>query len=687
MRRNMKFLKHYFLLLPVLLLTIFAFAGYTGGDEKPKDNGFDLKNLDRSVSPAKDFFQFAVGGWKAAHPIPEDQVRWGSFEVLQENNNLILKKILDNAAVNLNRLKGSADQKIGDLFATGMDSARIEREGYKPIISDLKKIDALQNKKEFFKLIADFHLKGIPSLFGFYAEVDAKKSSMMAPHLSQGGLGLPDVEYYTKDDPRSKEIRENYVKHAANLFKLIDIDAHTAEKYVGTVMDIETRLARVSNTRLENRDPLKTYNKMALDNLKTISDSFDWNSYFTDLGVDNLNFVIVGQPKFFTGMSQILDSVPLSDWKIYLKWNLLRDAADDLSSAFVNEQFDFSGNFLNGAKAQQPRWKRILRSVNGAMGELLGQVYVKEAFPPEAKERAGKIVKTLLASMGESIKNSQWMSETTKKQALHKLSTFNVKIGYPDKWKDYSALELARDGYYKNLERASIWSRKTNLAKIGKPVDKTEWGMTPQTVNAYYNATRNEIVFPAAILQPPFFNQEADNAVNYGAMGVVIGHEISHGFDDQGRKFDADGNIKDWWTKEDNDKFQVRAKMLADEFSSFVAVDTFKVNGPLTLGENIGDLGGLNISFNAFKNTDEYKKGESIDGFTPAQRFYLGFAQVWAENIRPEALKLRLKTDVHSPARFRVIGPLMNLPEFFQAFDVKPGDPMRNPDDKIVKIW
>ncbi|MEW5842992.1 MAG: M13 family metallopeptidase [Bacteroidota bacterium] len=678
--------KLFFYLAPVTFFAFLVLTGFSGGD-KSKNNGFDLNNLDRSVSPAKDFYQFAVGGWRANNPIPEDQVRWGTFEVLQEQNNQILKTILDKAAANKNWPKGSADQKIGDFFATGMDSARIEKDGYKPIIPDLKKIDAIQNRNELVKLIAEDHLTGIPALFRFYVSVDAKKSSMMAPYLSQGGLGLPDVEYYTKDDSRSKEIRDKYVQHVANMFKLINVDAATAEKDAQTVMNIETQLAKVSNTRLENRDPIKTYNKMTLDNLKDISGGFDWSSYFDNLGVGNLEIVIVGQPKFFTGLSQILNSNSLNDWKIYLKWHLINDAASALSSPFVNEEFDFSGKFMNGAKAMQPRWKRILRAVNGTMGELVGQVYVKEVFPPEAKERAEKIVKTLLASMGESIKNNQWMSDATKEQALHKLSTFGVKIGYPDKWKDYSALEIARDGYYKNLERASIWARKDNLAKIGKPVDKTEWGMSPQTVNAYYNPTRNEIVFPAAILQPPFFNQNADDAVNYGAMGVVIGHEISHGFDDQGRKYDADGNIKDWWTKDDNDKFQARAKKLIDEFNGFAAIDSFRVNGALTLGENIGDLGGLNVSFNAFKNTDEYKKGESIDGFTPAQRFFLGYAQVWAENIRPEALKLRLKIDVHSPARFRVLGPLMNLPEFFQAFDVKPGDPMRNPDDKLVKIW
>jgi len=524
-------------------------------------------------------------------------------------------------------------------------------------------------------------------LFNFYIDVDAKKSTLMAPYLGQAGVGLPDVEYYTKDDARSKEIREKYIQHVANMFKLFDVSPETAEEYAQVVMNIEKQLAAVSNTRLENRDPVKTYNKMTIDNLNNISGEFDWKAYFQNMGLENLDIVIVNQPKFFAGLNEIINSVSLNDWKIYLKWNLLRDAANVLSTPFVNERFDFTGKFLTGAKTMQPRWKRILRSTNGVMGELLGQIYVKEVFPPEAKERAEKIVKSLLASMGESIKNNDWMSDATKQQALHKLSTFGVKIGYPDKWKDYTELEIARDGFVKNLERASIWEMKKEMAKIGKPVDKTEWGMSPQTVNAYYEPTRNEIVFPAAILQPPFFNQNADDAVNYGAMGVVIGHEVSHGFDDQGRQFDADGNIKDWWTKEDNDKFKARSQKLVDEFNSFVAIDTFKVNGELTLGENIGDLGGLNVSFNAFKNTDQYKKAEKIDDFTPAQRFFLGYAQVWAENIRPETLKLRLKIDVHSPARFRVLGPLMNLPEFFQAFDVKPGDPMRNPDEKIVKIW
>ena len=672
-----------FALIVASMFSLQAFAQETS----TKKVGFDLKNLDRSASPTQNFYQFAIGGWLKNNPIPDDQTRWGAFTILAEENNRQLKKIIDEVSKNKNWSKGSAEQKIGDFYATGMDSARIEKDGYKPILPDLKTIDALQTKKDFVKYLAEMHLSGTGALFNFFVRDDAKKSSVMAPYLYQGGLGLPDVEYYTKDDNRSKEIREKYLQHVTNLFKLTDVDAGTASNYAQTILNIETQLAKASNTRLENRDPEKNYNKMTINNLKQIAGGFDWDLYFENLGVEGINLVIVSQPKFITAMSEMINQVPLNDWKIYLKWNVIRDAASALSSPFVNERFDFTQRYLAGAKAMPPRWKRIIGAVNGTMGELLGQIYVKEYFPPEAKARAQKIVSNILVAMRESIKGLEWMSEATKEQALIKLSKFGVKIGYPDKWKDYSALDIERDSYYKNLERAGKWARKVNLAKIGKPVEKAEWGMTPQTVNASYNPTRNEITFPAAILQPPFFNQYADDAINYGAMGAVIGHEISHGFDDQGRKYDAVGNIKDWWTKEDADKFKARAQKLINEYNNFVVIDTFKVNGALTIGENIGDLGGLTISFAAFKNTDQFKKGEMIDGFTPAQRFFLGWAQVWATNSRSEALKLQVKTDVHSPSLQRVNGPLMNLPEFFKAFDVKPGDPMRSPDDKIVKIW
>jgi putative endopeptidase len=676
-----------FSILLLVVLMSYTSTQASNGDQENKKKGFDTNNLDRSVNPAQDFYKFANGGWVKNNPIPDEYARYGSFEVLQEENNKVLKKILEEAETNKNWEKGSAKQKIGDFYVTGMDSAKIEREGCKPILSLFKEIDAVKNKKDLVKLISEFHASGAGSFFSFYVDVDEKKSDMYVAQLYQGGTGLPDVEYYTKDDDRSKEIREKYVQYVANMFKLVNTDAQAAESISQKIMSIETALAKVSNTRLENRDPMKTYNKMTTGGLQKLTNVFDWNVYFEGMGIKDPQIVVVAQPKFFEGMNKVIDETSLDDLKAYLKWSILRRSASALSSAFVNESFDFNGKFLNGQKVLQPRWKRILANVNGSLGELLGEIYVAEVFPPEAKEKAKNIVSGLLVSMGESIKNNDWMSDATKEQALKKLSTFGVKIGYPDKWTDYSELEISRTSYFKNLQNAMAWAIKDNLKKLGKPIDRTEWGMTPQTVNAYYNPVMNEICFPAAILQPPFFNQNADDAINYGAMGVVIGHEVTHGFDDQGRMYDEKGNLREWWTKEDNEKFKARSQKLVDEYNNFVAIDTFKVNGALTLGENIADLGGLTVSFAAYQKTDEYKKNESIDGFTPTQRFFLGYAQVWANNIRPEALKLRLKTDVHSPGYQRVNGPLMNLPEFFKAFDVKPGDPMRNPDDKIVKIW
>lgn len=671
----------------IAILIISFFVIVPGIISAQQNSGFDLNNLDKSASPAQDFYQYAVGGWMKKNPIPDEYSRWGSFEQLEERTNKNLKSLLEKFSANQNKQAGSAEQKIGDFFAVGMDTSVIERLGMKPIVPELAKLNLVRSTKDLINLFAEESLYGVNIPFNFFASVDAKKSTVMVSRLYQGGVALPDVEYYTKDDARSKEIREKYVEYIVNMFKLINASEDEAKANAQIVMNIETRLAKASNTRLENRNPEKTYNKMGIDQLKKLSPGFDWEVYFEGLGIERPPVVVVGQPKFFEEASIMINEVPLDDWKVYVKWHIINNAANFLSSDFVNARFDFYGKFLNGTKALQPRWKRVLQTLNGSIGELIGQLYVAEYFPPEAKERAKNIVNNLLVSMGESIKNLDWMSGETKQQALVKLGTFGVKIGYPDKWQDYSELEIKRDTYFKNILRANYWASKDNLKKIGQPVDKTEWGMNPQTVNAYYSPVRNEIVFPAAILQWPFFDQSADDAINYGAMGVVIGHEITHGFDDQGRKYDAQGNIKEWWTKEDGEKFQERANKLADHYSGFAAVDTFHVDGKLTLGENIADLGGLTISFASFKKTEQYKKGESIDGFTPAQRFYLGYAQVWANNIRDEALKLRLKTDVHSPGKFRANGPLMNLPEFFDAFGVKPGDTMRNPDDKIVKIW
>ncbi|MGK9369188.1 M13 family metallopeptidase [Melioribacter sp. Ez-97] len=670
------------ILFGLFLLSGFILNVYAGGGEK----GFDINNLNKSVSPKENFYEFAVGNWVKNNPIPPDQSRWGMFNVLIEKNNELLRSIVEEVASNPNWEKGTAKQKIADFYVTAMDSARIEKYGYKPILPMLNQIDKIRNKKELIETVAEFHKTGISPFFIFYVASDAKRSDLMAAHIYQGGVGLPDVEYYTKDDDRSKEIRDKYVQHVAKMFALAG-EEKNAEEYAGIVMKIETALAKVSNTRLENRDPVKTYNKLTVNALKKTAPEFDWDRYFEGLGVENLNIIIIRQPEFVKGMSALLDEVSLDDWKVYLKWNVINETAEALSAPFVMEKFEFEGKFLRGQQEIQPRWKRVINVMNRTLGQLLGQVYVEKAFPPESKAKAKAIVDNLLVSMKESIQNLAWMSDETKARALKKLSTFGVKIGYPDKWKDYSELEIKRDSYLNNLLRAWEWDIKDDLKKIGQPADKSEWSMNPQTVNAMYSPTRNDITFPAGILQPPFFNPEADDAINYGAMGAVIGHEITHGFDDQGRKYDENGNLNDWWTEEDNNKFQQRAQKLVDLYNSFVVIDTFKVNGALTLGENIADLGGLTVSFNAFKKTEQFKKGEKIDGFTPAQRFFLGWAQVWATNIRPEALKLQVKTDVHSPAVQRVNGPLMTMPEFFEAYDVQPGDPMRISDDKIVKIW
>ena len=673
-----------------ILFNMFILLSCGNSMEEKNGNGvkgFDRSNMDTTVSPAVDFYQYVNGNWIKNNPIPDEYSIWATFTQLAEENNKVLKKILETAAANKDAKQGSNEQKIGDFYFTGMDTVQIEKDGYNPIKPDLKKVSEINSADDLNKVIAELHREGVSALFNFYSNADAKNSDMTIAELSQGGLGLPDRDYYTNDDARSKEVREKYLEHVAKMLMLIGQDSVTAGKNTQTIMNLETRLAKASMTRVERRDPNKTYNKTDLKNLVEANPGFEWNNYFELLGLPDPGDINVSQPGFFKEVSAMMNDVSLDDWKIYLTWKVVDNAAAFLSSDFENQNFEFFSKFLQGSKVLPERWKRVLRSINGGLGEALGELYVKETFPPEAKEKANKIVKNLLEAMGERINALEWMSDSTKIMAMKKLHSFTVKIGYPDKWRDYSKLEIKRDSYAANLLRASEFAIKRDLDKIGKPVDKTEWGMTPQTVNAYYNPSVNEIVFPAAILQPPFFNKDADDAINYGAMGAVIGHEVSHGFDDQGRQFDADGNLKDWWTKIDAERFKERAQKIIDQFDAYEPIDSMHINGSLTTGENIGDLGGLNVAFTAFTKTDEYKNGEKIDGFTPVQRFFLAWAQVWRNNIRPQALMLRLKTDPHSPGKYRVNGPLSNMPEFWKAFDVKEGDPMRNSPDKVVKIW
>jgi putative endopeptidase len=670
-----------------LIGVIFLLSSCSRQKKQNGDNGFPLSNIDSFANPANDFYQYAVGNWIKNNPIPKAYSSWGSFEVLAEKNYEVLHKILQDAASNKDAKMGSIQQKIGDYYFTGMDTSIIDSEGITSIEPELKKIAAIKTKDDLLNEIVYQHIHLGTPLFDFASGIDAKNSKMEIAQLHQGGLGLPEKDYYLNPDKYSKEVRVKYFEHITNMFKLAGENNDFAKKDAETVMKIETELAKASMSKVEMRNPNKTYHKMDIVKLEQISPGFSWNSYFKAVGLPKLDSMNVAQPDFFKEISKIVNETPINNWKPYLTWNLLHSSSRYLDSNFVNESFNFYGKFLSGAKVLQPRWKRVLFSADGSIGEALGQLYVKEVFPPEAKERALKIVRTLLEAMRERIQDLDWMSTETKKQAIHKLDLFTVKIGYPDKWIDYKPLHIERDSYFTNAIRCAEFNFNRDIKKIGKPVDPTEWEMTPQTVNAYYEPVRNEIVFPAAILQPPFFNQNADDAINYGAMGAVIGHEVTHGFDDEGRQYDAAGNIKDWWTKDDEMKFNEHAQKIIDQFNAFNLIDTMHVNGKLTEGENIADLGGLNVSFTAFKKTNEYKNGGKIDGFTPSQRFFLAWAQVWESNNSDQSLKLRLKVDPHSPDKYRVNGPFSNIPEFWQAFNVKEGEPMRAPENKLVKIW
>lgn len=668
-----------------LVCILFLAASAAFGQQAGK--GLDVNNLDENVSPAQDFYSYAVGTWSKNNPIPAEYSRWGSFEILTEHNYKGLKSILESAANDSKALKGSITQKVGDFYFSGMDSAKIEADGVKPIQKTLDDISKLKTKDDVVLKAASLHRIQIYPFFFYFTSQDAKNSSYYQAQLYQGGLSLPDRDYYIEKDEKSQETREKYLAHIKNMFVLAGENDETAEKAAKTVLETETKLARASWPRVELRDPVKTYNKMNLQQLADSSKGFNWTLYFKTIGLENPGDMNVGQPSFFMAVGKIINETSVEDLKAYLKWNVISSLAPYLSGAFVNESFDFNGRYLNGSQQMQPKWKKVLQTIDGSIGEALGQLYVEQYFPPQAKERAQHIVSNLLKAMGERIKGLDWMSDSTKKEALTKLSTFKVKIGYPDKWMDYSNVNVSRDSYLNNVLMAAEFNFEDGLKKVGQPVDRLKWEMTPQTVNAYYNPVMNEIVFPAAILQPPFFNQDADDAINYGAMGAVIGHEITHGFDDQGRQFDADGNIRVWWTEEDEKKFMERAKMIVSQYAGYEVLDSVFINGELTQGENIADLGGLTVSFTAFKETEQYKKNQKIDGFTPAQRFFLSWAQVWRNNIREQMLLVRIKTDPHSPGKYRVLGPLSNMTEFYEAFGVKQNDGMYRAEDKRVKIW
>ncbi|HKR60825.1 MAG TPA: M13 family metallopeptidase [Pyrinomonadaceae bacterium] len=651
--------------------------------------GINPANMCNTCNACEDFYMYANGSWLAKNEIPAAFSTWGTTSHVREKNVGVLRQILEEAAKNTNAPAGSVEQKTGDFFASCMDEPRIEAAGAKPLAAELAAIDKMKSVKDLPAMVGHLHDLSVRAVFNFGAVQDFKNSSVVTAIAGQGGLGLPDRDFYFKDDPKSKSIRDAYLKHVANMFKLLGDDAARADGEAQVVMKIETDLASNSLDRVARRDLSKQYNKMTVADLGTVTPNFDWNAYLKALNAPKFTDVNMAHPAFFKGLTAMLGTVSVDDWKIYLRWRLVHDAADALSSNFVNENFDFYGKTLNGTKELLPRWRRCVMATDGSLGELLGQVYVKKAFPPEAKARMKELVNNLTAALREDIKTLDWMSEPTQQQAIAKLESFAVKIGYPDKWRDYSALKIDRNSFADNLMRAGRFEVHRGLNKIGKPVDKTEWGMTPPTVNAYYNPLMAEIVFPAGILQPPYFDPTADDAVNYGAIGGVIGHEMSHGFDDQGRKFDMKGNMADWWTETDAKNYMQRATCVEEQFSGFRAEEVdMNQNGKLVLGESIGDLGGLKIAWLAFQKSLEGKpRPANIDGFTPEQRFFLGWAQVWGRNQRPEAIRQQILTDPHPLGRFRVNGPISNMPQFAEAFNCKLGDKMVRPPDKRCQVW
>jgi putative endopeptidase len=653
--------------------------------EIPKSKSIDLADLDTTVSPAADFDNYANGGWKKRFPIPDEKSRFGSFDLLADSGELQVQTLITEIA-SQKQDPGTIGQKIADFYNTGMDTAKIERDGLAPVQPILDQIAAIQTKEEVMKVVADLHTQGIYPMFSFFADADQKNSERVVAYLYQGGLGMPDRDYYMKDDERSKEIQAAYQLFLQKMFVLTGADEITAQANATIVYDLEKRMAAASMTLLEQRDPYQVYHKMDLAGIQKISPEINWTAHFAGIGLQNPGEFIVGQPVFIAELGKMLNTISVDNWKIYLKWQVLESTAAYLSKPFVDQSFEFYGKTLTGQMAQRPRWKQVQGATNNALREAIGQMYVQKYFPAEAKKRMIDLVENLKVSLGERIGQLAWMSDATKAKAQEKLDAVTVKIGYPDKWRDYSSLEVSTESYVANVLRARKFDFNYMIGKVNKPVDRTEWMMPPQMVNAYYNPTMNEIVFPAAILQPPFFFMDGDDAVNYGAIGVVIGHEMTHGFDDQGRQYDKVGNLTDWWTAEDSQLFNERTKVLVNQFNNFTVIDTIKADGELSLGENIADLGGLNVAYTALKKVLTGQE-KPIDGFNPDQRFFLAYAHLWAQNIRDKEIVRRTKEDVHSLGRFRVIGPLRNMPEFHAAFNVKEGDYMFLSDADRAVIW
>ena len=681
MRRKKSILK----LSTLALVTLFG--SLTAAAQTAVTKFIDSANMDLSVKPGDDFNAYASGTWIKNNPVPAKETRWGSFNQLRDFNINAVKTVLEKAAADKTAASGSVTKRVADFYTAGMDSAAIEKRGTAPVLPHLERINSISDVQGIMNEISNLRTMGVAApLFGFFVAQDRKNVEHMIPQFGQGGTTLPDRDYYLKNEGRNAGIQEAYKKYITALFMLVGSAKEKAEQNAISIFELEKKLAAAQLSRVEMRDPYKTYNKFLVADFGKTTPGINWQQMLMQLRVTGEDSILINNPSFFKSVDSLLKAMPLQDWKVYLQWNVLKASAPHLSAAFVDANFAYN-QVLSGQRIQTPRWQRISTLTDGSVGELLGQLYVKDYFKPAAKARMTELVANLRKAFAIRINQLDWMSTATKEKALAKLAAFRPKIGYPDKWKNYDSLEISSEKYFENILNVGQWNYNYMINQLGKPVDRELWGMTPPTVNAYYNATLNEIVFPAGILQFPFFDANADDAVNYGGIGAVIGHEMSHGFDDNGSKYDADGTLRNWWTEEDRTKFDAKTKELGKQFDGYTIQDTIHVNGKLTMGENIGDLGGLNVAFEAFKMTEQGKSSKKIDGFTPDQRFFLGWAQVWRGSILPQTASQLILTDNHSPSQFRAIGAPVNIDAWYKAFKVKPDNKLYKKPEERIRIW
>jgi putative endopeptidase len=671
------------------IASILLISACSMPQKKEETRDILAENIDTTVNPASDFFKYANGGWIKKNPIPESERSYGIAKLVMNETYDRIQKISEASASATKVEKGSTAQMIGDFYYAGMDSATCDAQGYSKLQPELDMINGIKDRNGMLEVFIHQQMIGCNPLAGISIYQDEKNSDQYALHLEQGGIGLPNRDYYFNNDSRTKNIRTEYVKHVANTFKLLGEDDATASRHADAVMKLETRLAKASRKLEDLRDPYANYNKMDYSALNKLNPSMNWPQTLAAMKIKNIDSVIVGQPEFYKEVESCLKTVSIDDWKTYFKWNLIASFAPYLSKDFDQEQFHFNGVVLSGVKVQRPRWKRVLDNQENYLGDALGQLYVEQYYSPKTKARYVELTNNVIAAYKEHIEKLEWMSDSTKQKALAKLATVRKKVGYPDKWRDYSSMNISRSSYVENIIEGNKWYYNYYINKLGKPVDRDEWNMTPQTYNAYYNPSNNEIVLPAAaFIIPGIPDSLADDALIYGYAGAsTIGHEITHGFDDEGRKFDANGNLREWWTADDAAKFDKRAKLYIDQYDGYIVLDSMHVNGKASLGENIADLGGIAIAMDAFKKTEQYKKGEKINGLTPMQRYFMGYALGWLHQQRDESLANQIMTDVHAPAFLRVNGPMANSPEFYKAFNVKEGDAMWRPDSIRVVIW